>query len=526
MSDEEISDSGEVVQGPGAFEQIKGMTENFWVANAMEALERLAYFGVRAVLPLYMVGATGIGLGLNFSEKGLIYMIWALIQCLLPMISCGFADTYGYKKSLCCAFSINIVGYVAMAFATGFWSMLGAACLIGTGTALFKPPVQGAVAKSLNEENSALGFGLFYWVVNIGGFIAPMAASALRGNENAPSWNLVFFGAALVTALNFLPTLIFFQEPERDEAEKAKAEKKSPLRVLVDTVLILWRDKPMLKFLLVTSGFWFMFMQLWDLLPNFLDEWVDTRDVGTFLSGLPLIGQTEFVKGLLTATGAAKPEILINIDSFVIILLVIPLSALSKRYSMMTSLVVGMIVSLVGFVLTGMTMVGGIAALAIFLFAIGEIICSPKFNEFIGMAAPADKKAIYMGFANIPFAIGWAAGNGISGVLYDALSSKDVMVRRLLDGKVAEIAVKGEDGAIQMVKLAEAKGAPLYEKAVEVLGYADNAALNQDLWAANHPWIIWPILGAVGLASLIGMVVMHNRAQAQAAAGEDANTAG
>ena len=77
-----------------------------------------------------------------------------------------------------------------------------------------------------------------------------------------------------------------------------------------------------------------------------------------------------------------------------------------------------------------------------------------------------------------------------------------------------------------MVKLAEAKGAPLYEKAVEVLGYADNAALNQDLWAANHPWIIWPILGAVGLASLIGMVVMHNRAQAQAAAGEDANTVG
>ena len=43
--------------------QVSTMNWNFWVANIMEALERLAFFGVRAVLPLYMVAAKGQGIG-------------------------------------------------------------------------------------------------------------------------------------------------------------------------------------------------------------------------------------------------------------------------------------------------------------------------------------------------------------------------------------------------------------------------------------------------------------------------------
>ena len=84
--------------------QLRGMDRNFWVANLIEAGERLAFFGVRAVLPLYMVGTTGSSLGLSYSEKGVIYMIWALLQCLIPMVSGGYTDAYGYKKSMVKAF--------------------------------------------------------------------------------------------------------------------------------------------------------------------------------------------------------------------------------------------------------------------------------------------------------------------------------------------------------------------------------------------------------------------------------------
>ena len=66
--------------------QVTQMKGNFWAANVIEAGERLAYFGVRAVLPLYLVGTS---VGLTYSEKGLIYMVWALLQCLIPMVSGG-----------------------------------------------------------------------------------------------------------------------------------------------------------------------------------------------------------------------------------------------------------------------------------------------------------------------------------------------------------------------------------------------------------------------------------------------------
>ena len=479
--------------------QLKGMNHNFWVANLIEAGERLAFFGVRAVLPLYLVGTTGSALGLSYSQKGVIYMIWALLQCLIPMVSGGYADAYGYKKSMFLAFAINICGYSLMANATGFWSMLAAGVLVGTGTAIFKPPVQGSVAKSLDSGNSGLGFGIFYWVVNVGGFIAPMAAAWARGNEANPTWPWVFYGAAAVTAWNFIPAIFLFQEPALDPA----AREKRPAQVFADTMKTLWNDKAMLRFLFVVSGFWFMFMQLWDLLPNFIDEWVNTRDVGVFLSGL--LGSK--AQSFLTATGAAKPEILINIDSFVIILLVLPLSWLFGRLTMMTSLVLGMFIALVGFVGSGLTMSGMACAFLIFVFAIGEIICSPKFSEYVGMSAPPDKKAVYMGFSNIPFAIGWAAGNGLSGPLYDRFSSRAVFAKRILMERFA------------MSSEAVGRIAPdqLPAAVAQKMG---SGATPQDairlLWDSYHPWVIWLVLGAVGLASVVGMMINYRQAQAPA----------
>ncbi len=425
---------------------LSGIKPAFWLANAQEAGERLAYFGVRAVLPLMMVGVGTGRLDLSMVQKGAIFGVWAFIQCIVPMVSGGFSESFGYKKSLITAFIINTLGYILMAnvlnlagLITGtpdvlnqtvnFVIMMVAACTIGLGTAIFKPPVQGTVAKSLNEDNSAFGFGLFYWVVNVGGFLAPLAASALRGSDAQPTWHYVFYGAAVVTIINLIITILFFKEPERTPEEIEKHKKESVVSVFVKTIKTLFNDRKMLIFLLIVSGFWLMFMQLWDLFPNFLDEWADRRDVGQFLHQFSIF---DWLLEGRKAGWAIKPEMIINIDSLAIICFVIPLSALFSRYKMMTALVLGMVVSVIGFMMTGVFTSGALACFAVFIFAIGEIICSPKFNEYIGMTAPADKKAIYMGFSNIPFAIGWGAGDFVSGHLYDAFSSKVAIGREWL----------------------------------------------------------------------------------------------
>jgi len=192
------------------------------------------------------------------------------------MFSGSFTDNFGYKKSLYTAFTLNIFGYVLMANANSFWAMMLAGIVVGTGTAIFKPPVQGTIASSVNEENSSLGFGFFYWIVNIGGFLAPMMASYLRGNAtDGYTWSFVFYGAAIVTAINFIPTIFFYTEPENKNASK------STKKALEDTFTAL-KDKDFMMFLLIFSGFWLMFMQLWDLLPNFINQWVDSRELAAY----------------------------------------------------------------------------------------------------------------------------------------------------------------------------------------------------------------------------------------------------
>jgi len=481
-------------------EQLKGMAWNFWVANIIEAGERLSFFGVRAIVGIYIAGPVSV-LDLSMTEKGIIFGIWALIQCLLPMVSGGYTESYGYKKSIYLAFAINICGYLLMANADGFWTMLMAAILVGTGTAIFKPPVQGGVVKALNEGNSGLGFGIFYWIVNIGGFLAPMAAAALRGNEASPTWSHVFYGAAIVTVINYLPAIFLFREPEIDQT----AKDKKPLEVFKETMLVLWNDKSMLRFLLIISGFWFMFMQLWDLLPNFIVEWVDARDLGGFVSSSTALPFYDFlVEKLLTADGALKPEMLINIDSAAIILFVLPISWFFGKYKMIIALVIGMAIGLVGFVGAGLFQVGAMCALMIFVFALGEMICSPKFSEYIGMSAPPDKKALYMGYSNIPFAFGWAGGNFLAGPLYDLFSSRELLARRyLVDqfGMSAEAAEQLDQGQL------------LDTIAAKMGGDATSYDAIQMLWQTYDPWIIWVILGIVGLASLLGMIFNYKRAR-------------
>lgn len=487
---------------PSFVAQIRGLQSNFWYANFMEIFERLAFFGVRAVAPLFLVAsAERNGLGLTFQQKGDIYMYWALIQCLVPMVSGGYTERYGYRKSLAVAFTLNITGYLLMARSLPMahslvehgWAgapygvFLASACFVAMGTAIFKPAVHGTIAKTTTEETSSMGWGVFYWIVNIGGALAPMIAAPLRGEIN---WHYVFYGAAIVTALNFIPAFTLYKEPEKEPVKPGEQE-KGPAEVFASSIGTVFKDLRLVVFLLIFSCFWLMFMQLWDLLPNFIDEWVNTADVAPYFGF--------FSKSWLLESGQVKPEMIINVNPWSIILLVIPISALIGRVSKVAAMVVGMLISLVGFVLTGSTMLGWFTVLMIFLFSIGEMTCSPTFSAYVGLIAPKDKKALYMGYSNIPFAIGWAAGNGIGGRMYETMSSKFDLAREYMVSHlgVAPDQVKELGNQDVMARLTAAMNGVSEHQATRVL------------WETYHPWKVWYYLGAFGLAGTIGMIIFY-----------------
>src|SRR5512142_1545600 len=73
----------------------------FWVVGGMEMVERLAFYGVKAVAALYATApkAEG-GLGVSATTFGDVLMLWALTQSVLPVLIGGVADRFGYKRTI------------------------------------------------------------------------------------------------------------------------------------------------------------------------------------------------------------------------------------------------------------------------------------------------------------------------------------------------------------------------------------------------------------------------------------------
>ena len=102
----------------GLKEQLKSFNRVFWLGNAIEMVERLAYYGLRVVVPLYIVLPLELG-GPQFSQtqKGAIFAIWAAIQSFVPILTGGYADKFGYKLTVAVSTFIKIAGYLVMAYA-------------------------------------------------------------------------------------------------------------------------------------------------------------------------------------------------------------------------------------------------------------------------------------------------------------------------------------------------------------------------------------------------------------------------
>src|SRR5213593_3990203 len=85
----------------GLWAAIASLSYVFWVVGGMEMVERLAYYGVRAVATLYASRpVTQGGLGVTMTTFGTLLLCWNLVQSLVPIFTGGLSDRYGYKQTI------------------------------------------------------------------------------------------------------------------------------------------------------------------------------------------------------------------------------------------------------------------------------------------------------------------------------------------------------------------------------------------------------------------------------------------
>ena len=478
----------------GLIASIASLGYVFWVVGGMEMVERLAYYGVKAVASLYAKDPVSKGgLGITMTTFASILTVWAFFQSFVPVLVGGLADRLGYKKTIFLSTVVKICGYLVMGFFPTYWGFFAGAILLASGTAIFKPGIQGTLVKATNRQNSSMAWGIFYQTVNIGGFIGPVLAGAMR----KMAWSHVFFACAAIICLNFLLLLTYKEPGIEDRLARAKARKEGGEKqesLLRDSLREFFRPA-VFTYLLIFSGFWFMFNALFDVLPVFIDEWVNTGDIVTTLFG-PTGTQSSFWNTLFCMNKAGtliQPEGLMNLNAGMIMVTCFLFAFLSSKMRATNSMVLGTLMASTAMFMSGFSTLGWISVFAIAIFSVGEMLSSPKFTEFIGNFAPDDKKAMYLGFSQFAVGLGWVLEGQLGPRLYDIFASKDAFAREYLLGKGFSPDV------VSAIPQGEA-----FTKAVEMLKMSPEALTNI-LHATHHVGYVWYIMGTVGVLSAIGI---------------------
>ena len=162
-----------------------------------EMWERFSYYGMRALLILYMVGSTQKpGLGFSTEKSAQIYGLYTMLVYLMGVPGGWIADRFlGHYRAVLIGGIIIAAGHFSMAFPSLSTFYLGLLLII-IGTGLLKPNVStmvGALYRRDDERRDA-GFSIFYMGINTGAFIAPLVTGWLGQKIN---WHAGFAAAGV-----------------------------------------------------------------------------------------------------------------------------------------------------------------------------------------------------------------------------------------------------------------------------------------------------------------------------------------
>jgi proton-dependent oligopeptide transporter, POT family len=415
------------------FEDIRtGFERPFWIANITEIFERLSYYGAFASLALYLQEK------LNFSteQTGTLTGLFGGMVWFLAIFGGAAADRLGFRRALSMAYLILAVAYfligsvgapwlapvrnlVPMGLFVGFILILPA-----LGVSLVKPCVVGTTARASQENVRSIGYSIYYTMVNIGGAAGPYCASWAHrhlGVEN------VYRVAALSVFAMLFVVLFFFREPHKpgDAPPPSVAEVSRNFcvvvgnyRLVLPTILLaillrvvewlypavhtpwwVWVGFLVLTlagisrfmwFLVIFTGYWVVFWQQYISLPGYIHGYINST---------------------------ADVELILVVDGLTVICLTLLVNLLTRKIPAFQAVILGtLITSLSWLILAHVPTLWG-AGLSLFVLALGEIILSPRYYEYISRLAPPGQQGTYMGFAFLPIGIGSLIGGWFGGTV-------------------------------------------------------------------------------------------------------------
>lgn len=396
---------------------------SFWTANLTELFERGAYYAMASFVVLYL-GQLGLG---DYWPSTLNGFLWTIVY-FLPILSGTIADHIGFKKSLLGAFVLLAIGYFLMGYPVWFGGstlsttveseitagmsiilpVMLAIFLIGIGGSIIKPCISGTIQKT-SGKRATLAFGIFYMIINVGSLLGRLISYLVRTEFNSLSF--IFAVSVACSILAFFIVLFFYTDSENESGGLVeKKPKKSVKKILLDMILVL-KNKRFALFLVVSSGFFFIYSQVYNVIPLYLKKVVELDpaiDLITIANPFVIV----FFQLLITKKfGKMKP-----INSIIVGIVIIGIAMIINLAPIFMSGGVS------NMVLGDFIPIGSLfAVLTVGLIAFGELFTSARTFEYIGALAPKGQEGLFLGYANLPVAIGALIGGPAGAYIFNGI---------------------------------------------------------------------------------------------------------
>lgn len=357
----------------------------FWVANIIEVLERFAYYGIYMGFGIYLQQ-----LGYSKGDLGIIQNIFIAVSYLLPLFSGTFADRYGFKKVLIISYLAYLPSILLLIVTETFSGIALTMLSIGFAAGIFKPLISATVRATTDSSNKTLGFGIFYAMVNLGASFGPVVMGKL---SRSIGWDMVFYVAASTIGLMFLITVFFYKEPKRDIHGVTLGKKFRDIGIALSDV------KFTVFIVLLGLFFWMPFWAFFNTLAVYINDFTDTAQL--YLGVKTVLGE-RITQALLASEIDGIWHInaeAISHTGYIILIFQVLVSRIFEKRAAIPSFMLGLLMMAIGFSTLGIAVITipGLVFLGVFFWAVGEMISSPRIQEYITWIAPKEKAGLYMG---------------------------------------------------------------------------------------------------------------------------------
>ncbi|MGV8039657.1 MAG: MFS transporter [Thermoanaerobaculaceae bacterium] len=398
----------------------------FWTANVVELFERAAYYSMASFVVLYLAE---LGMGEWWPSFLNSSLLWGLVY-ILPVLSGTIADQVGFKRSLLVAFVLLAAGYTMMGFPVWFGGkrlapvitaevtagmdvflpIILAIVLIGCGGSVIKPCISGTVQKS-HAGRATLAFAIFYMVINIGSLVGRITAYFVRTSDSLAkdiALSSIFAVAAVASVVAFFVVLVAYREPA--PAADAPARPRRKPGEIVKGMFTALLNPRFSMFLLVISGFYVIYNQVYNVLPLYTKRVLEANpamDIYTMANPLVIVTCQLLIVRLF---GKMKP-----IRSIIVGILIVSASMAINLIPVWSAGGPRAVAAL------GLPFGSVFIVMTVALIAFGELFKSPRTYEYVGAMAPKGQEGLFLGYVNLPMAIGVIIGGPLGAAIFNRI---------------------------------------------------------------------------------------------------------